>query len=390
MTRLSNGRFAFVIAIALLPLLIFKYTGFIVENAAWLTGRPGHTNVNWPLPLGISFITFTVISYLVDVRNGIVSPEKSFWRFFLYLSFFPHLIAGPIMRARELLPQLKHLTFKPKLLKLGVLLFAVGMIKKVVIADQVALWVDHYYEGVTRDLPHALLAFYGFAVQIYCDFSGYVDMALGLAFILGVRLPLNFNRPYSAVSIREFWRRWHMTLSRWLRDYLYIPLGGSARGAGRTAWALSVTMLLGGLWHGASWTFVLWGALHAFYMICERLVSGPARSKYFPELLARIWTFHLVCFAWIFFRAGNWGHLAELFEGFATAGSWRFLASEALFPVILITVTLAFHHYDRVSFIAWIIKKIPAAYTYAISLALIVLCKIVSLGNPSAFIYFDF
>lgn len=388
--KLSLAAFSFVIAGALTPLFIFKYAGFAATNMAWLFGTPKIASGGWALPLGISFITFTVISYLVDVRKGTAAAETGFWRFFLYLSFFPHLIAGPIMRAKELLPQLKHLTFKPKLVKLGVLLFAVGMVKKMVVADPLSHWVDVYYSGAgARDLPHAMLAFYAFPVQIYCDFSGYVDMALGIAFILGIRLPLNFNRPYLACSIREFWRRWHITLSRWLKDYLYIPMGGSAHGFTRTALALLVTMLLGGLWHGASWTFVMWGGLHALFMILEH-AAGRFLKFRFPDFLKRLWTFHLVAILWIFFRAPTWRSLDGLFGGFFIPGSWTFLYSDAVFASLLILVTLALHFRDKVSFIVWIARRLPTVSVYAVSLALILLCKIIAVGNPSAFIYFDF
>ncbi len=388
--KLSPAAFRWVLAGALLPLFIFKYAGFAAANMAWMFGASKIAVGGWALPLGISFITFTVISYLVDVRQGTAEAEKGFWRFFLYLSFFPHLIAGPIMRAKELLPQLKHLMFKPKLVKLGVLLFAVGMVKKMVVADPLSHWVDVYYGAAgVRDLPHALLAFYAFPVQIYCDFSGYVDMALGSAFILGIRLPLNFNRPYLACSIREFWRRWHITLSRWLRDYLYIPMGGSSHGFARTALALLATMFLGGLWHGASWTFVVWGGLHALLMITEH-AAGRFLKFRLPDILRRFWTFHAVAVLWIFFRAPNWQSLGGLFGGFSASGSWDFFYTEAAFPILLIVAALALHFRDKVSFVAWMARRLPAVSVYAVSLALILLCKVIAVGNPSAFIYFDF
>ena len=285
--RMPRWQFAATLIIVFAPLVFFKYSVFLMNNLSLLLGSGMVTRAAWVLPLGISFITFTVTAYLVDIRKGLIVPEKKFLRYGVFVSFFPHLIAGPIMRAKELLPQLDHLVFKTKFIKLGLYLYAIGMLKKVVFADQIGIFVDKFYSvDSSANIYNSLFAFYGFAAQIYCDFSGYMDMAYGLAFIMGIRLPLNFNRPYAASSIRDFWRRWHMTLSRWLRDYLYIPLGGSYKGYTRTLANIMITMVLGGLWHGASWMFVLWG-------ICSRHLFGA--GAFSPSFFALD---QIPCMAW--------------------------------------------------------------------------------------------
>ena len=390
--KLSRAWFVVIIILLFMPLCFYKYTGFILDNLGALFGFSNSFDVSWKLPLGISFITFTAVAYLVDVRKGRVKAERSFPRFALFISFFPQLIAGPIMRSWELLPQIKHLYFNRKMVKLGLMLFAIGMLKKTVFADQIAMFVDKFYDvNSVADLPHSLFAFYGFAVQIYCDFSGYMDMALGLAFVLGIRLPLNFNRPYQATSIQEFWHRWHMTLSRWLRDYLYIPLGGSRQGLPRTMFSLAATMVLGGLWHGAAWTFVIWGAFHAFFLVLEKLIKVFVKVKFeVPVLVKRVFTFHIVCFSWILFRARGWDEVGHILRGFFVRGSFADLFSTASFAVILIIICLLFHKWDRVSFSCWMVKKLPGTFIYAIVIMIILISKVLSAGSPSAFIYFDF
>jgi alginate O-acetyltransferase complex protein AlgI len=390
--RQSSGRFALMVAVTFLPLCFYKYLGFLIANINAVLGTHLDFPTSWQLPLGISFITFTAGAYLVDVRHHKLEPESDFTRFALYMSFFPQLIAGPIMRPRELLPQLNHLFFKPKMLKFGLFLFAIGMIKKVVFADQIATWVDHFYRMQSpADLPHSLFAFYGFSVQIYCDFSGYTDMALGLAFMLGIRLPLNFNRPYIAQSVREFWRRWHITLSRWLRDYLYIPLGGNRKGYGRTVLALMLTMTLGGLWHGAAWTFVIWGMLHGLFLMTEHAVKRlPVPQWRVPTLFKQLWTFHIVSIAWILFRARNWSEVHHMLSGFFVAGDWQGLFPVIAFPVFLIILYFVLQRWDRISFVLWMVRRLPAPVIYGLTLILILAAKVISVGSPSAFIYFDF
>ena len=388
----SNTAYKIILSACLLPLCFFKYTNFLLNNIFILLGK-GRTDIgHWSLPLGISFITFTVLAYLVDIRRGKYVAERSFTRVALYLSFFPHLIAGPIMRPRELFPQFAHLRLKPKLIKLGLLLFSVGLIKKILFADILAPFVDSVYQGsLPSNFVRSTLAFYAFAVQIYCDFSGYVDMALGLAFILGIRLPLNFNRPYLADSIVDFWRRWHMTLSRWLRDYLYIPLGGSRHGAGRTFLALVITMLIGGLWHGAAWTFVLWGAYHGALLAFEHFAKTKGWGiEKLPLWVRRIVTFHLVCFGWIFFRAKGPEQMQRLLSGLLISDGWKGTLHASLFVVALIVVFFLLHAFDRVSLFCWLARRQRAVVIYGVFAVILLASMALSVGNPSAFIYFDF
>jgi alginate O-acetyltransferase complex protein AlgI len=332
----------------------FKYVGFLVDSSYGLLrtigvdGDPPFVDV--VLPVGISFFTFQAISYIVDVYRRKVEPT-TLLDFGVYLAFFPQLVAGPIVRASELLPQLRHRRDARRVdASLAFWLIAAGLFKKVVVASYLAEEsVDPLFA-----LPHqhggfeAMLGVYAYAIQIYADFSGYTDIAIGVALLLGFQFPLNFDAPYSATSIQDFWRRWHMTLSRWLRDYVYIPLGGNQGTRGSTYRNLMLTMLLGGLWHGAAWTFVVWGGLHGAMLVAERwwgeerhdpvldepaAPPAPTGGSAVPDpdgavlvdarptrpaigstdgLLGRwgrrIVTFNLICVAWIFFRATSFGN----------------------------------------------------------------------------------
>src|SRR5688500_15682155 len=257
------------------------------------------------LPVGLSFFTCEAISYVVDVYRG-ETPAASLMDVAILQAFFPHLVAGPIVRANELLPQLRT-PRDPRAVLAGPGLFLVagGLVKKTVVADELARRVVDpvFNDPAGHSGAEVLLAIYGFAAQIYCDFSGYTDMAIGLALLLGFVLPQNFNRPYLALSLQDFWRRWHMTLSRWLRDYLYIPLGGNRGGARKTYRNLMLTMLLGGLWHGAAWTFVIWGGIHGGALSAERWARRHWAGFHMPAWLAWLVTFHVVCLAWVFFRS---------------------------------------------------------------------------------------
>jgi alginate O-acetyltransferase complex protein AlgI len=265
------------VATNLLVLAWFKYIGFLSLSAQSSLRYLGiHVHVPLPevlLPIGISFFTFQALSYVIDTSRGKIRPV-SLLEFAVYLSFFPHLIAGPIVRATEFLPQIKE-RIGPRHVDVGKAfwLISIGLFKKVVIASYLATYAADPLFGFPRQHAgvEALFGVYAYAIQIYADFSGYTDIAIGLALLLGIQFPQNFNAPYAAASLQDFWRRWHMTLSRWLRDYLYIPLGGSRRGRVRTYVNIMITMLLGGLWHGAAWTFVAWGALHGAGLIVERL-----------------------------------------------------------------------------------------------------------------------
>lgn len=392
LSSVSRNRYLLIALMSLLPLCIFKYSGFILTNLDLVFGTSWARGIHWQLPLGISFITFTVIAYLIDVRRGAFRFEPDLSRTALYIAFFPHLIAGPIMRPKELFPQLNHISIKRSFLRIGIFLFAIGMFKKVVIADQIAPLVDQFYrEHTLLNLPRTLFLFYAFPWQIYCDFSGYTDMALALAFIIGVRLPLNFNRPYLAESVRDFWHRWHITLSRWLRDYLYFPLGGNRYGWMHTAINLMITMLLGGLWHGAAWTFIAWGALHGLLLAGEYLFRVFVRVKFHLPILAKqIIAFHIIAFTWFFFRSNSLAELSYVLTGFLKPDGWKEVLGSASFPIGLILLCFLLHRWDRVSLIFWLVRHWSTPFVYGLALTLFVASVALSVGNPNRFVYFDF
>jgi D-alanyl-lipoteichoic acid acyltransferase DltB (MBOAT superfamily) len=291
-------------------LCVFKYFNFFSSSMhsalSWFGVDVQLPYLNVLLPVGISFYTFQTLSYSIDVYRGSLRPEKKFINYALYVSFFPQLVAGPIIRASDLLPQFLRATrVDPGQLSVDLSLIFRGLTKKILIADMIAtLGVDPVFSNPEAYSAAALwLGFYGYAIQIYCDFSGYSDVAIGVAGILGFRVPPNFNRPYWADSPRDFWRRWHISLSTWLRDYLYIPLGGNRVGRAETIRNVLITMGLGGLWHGAAWNFILWGIYHGGLLAVERLY-WPLRGSQGPAsmLVKRVLTFHLVCFGWLLFR----------------------------------------------------------------------------------------
>ena len=310
---------ALQVSAALLLLFVFKYFNFFAGSAAQFGLLVSASTL--VLPVGISFYVFQAVSYVIDERRQHI-PRVGFAETLAYIAFFPQLVAGPIVRAHVFLPQLQQRrVFNRYMLRTGLLLFAMGMFKKVVIADNVGLFVDQVYAtpGATTAGNH-VLAFYLYAIQIYYDFCGYSEMAIGIARTLGFRFPRNFARPYLAASITEFWRRWHISLSTWLRDYLYIPLGGNRRGSIRTYVNLAVVMLLGGLWHGAAWTFVAWGGIHGALLAGERLLRyRPAsRSARAAGILV---TFHLVAISWVFFRSPDFAAAGRFFAGMAATDS---------------------------------------------------------------------
>ncbi len=313
-------------------LAYFKYTNFLLGIINDL--QLGNFQVvDIVLPVGISFYTFQVLSYTIDVYRGLLKPAKNIFDFGFYISFFPHLVAGPIVRASLFLPQI-HTDIK--ITKddraAAVFLILTGLFKKAVISDYISVnFVDRVFDAPALYTGFEnLMAVYGYAMQIYCDFSGYSDMAIGVALLLGYRLGINFNQPYQSASITEFWRRWHISLSSWLRDYLYVPLGGNRKGKLRQYVNLFITMLLGGLWHGASWNFVFWGFLHGVALAIDKLfrtiVNVP--KTFLMRALGVLLTFHFVCFCWIFFRAQDFATATEMlsrifgnFEG-AIAMQW--------------------------------------------------------------------
>jgi alginate O-acetyltransferase complex protein AlgI len=324
LTRTRHRKLVLILGVGfnLLILCFWKYTPLIVDTLAPLLGLKSPrleqiASGQWVVPMGISFYAFTGIAYMVDVYRRIIEPEANPIRFALFTSFFPHLVAGPILRPREFLSELKpgRMPTKPLAPAEGAFLIGRGFFKKLVLADSIAVAIDPFFAHVADSSTAGVWAtpyVYLYALQIYFDFSGYTDIARGLGLWFGFRWPENFNWPYLATSIQDFWRKWHMTLSRFLRDYLYIPLGGNRGGPLHVYAALMATMLLGGLWHGASWSFMLWGGLHGAFLIINRwwgmtamhgrlaaLTGAPATMWWWVRVVL---TFNAVCLAWCFFR----------------------------------------------------------------------------------------
>ena len=295
----------------------FKYANFFIDNVNWLIDGAIEP-LDLMLPLAISFFTFQQIAYLVDSYKGLVK-ERNFLNYCLFVTYFPQLIAGPIVHHSEMMPQFA--SSRLKLIRwnnmfIGLFIFSMGLFKKVVIADTLAVWANNGFDGTeSLDFWTAWQTSLSYTFQLYYDFSGYTDMAIGAALMMNIRLPINFNSPYKACDIQDFWRRWHMTLSRWLRDYLYIPLGGNRGAEWRTDSNLFITFLLGGLWHGAGWTFVIWGALHGGAVIVHRYWK-KARLR-LPSLLGWLVTFLYVNMAWVFFRAASTEDALRVLKGMA-------------------------------------------------------------------------
>ena len=324
-----RGLLAVSLGALLLPLLFFKYQEFllgVIGDLASLWGpRPAFSALEVVLPVGISFYSFQALSYVVDVYRGELAPCRRLSQFFLYISFFPQLIAGPIERAGHILPQVERLARRQRLpvdLLPACDLFLRGLVKKAVFADSFARYVDLVFTRLDEvSFPCILAATGFFTLQIYCDFSGYTDMARGLARAMGVELSINFDYPYLARNIAQFWRRWHVTLSTWFRDYVYIPLGGSRRGEARTYLNLMLTMLLCGLWHGAAYTFVIWGAYHGLLLAVHRFYAlRLARRLPLPRLLCGALTLGAVSLGWFVFRARE---LSDLVLFVHRALDWR-------------------------------------------------------------------
>ena len=370
------------------------------------------------LPIGISFYTFQTISYTVDIYRGKLTPSKSFWEFALFVSFFPQLVAGPILRASHFLPQLREKlsdsNFSKKLrtinihhsaVRIGVTLIAMGLFKKIFLADNIAPLVDEIFI-IPYELLGSFLVVLGaiaFGVQIYCDFSGYTDIAIGAATILGFNIPANFNKPYFATSPVDFWRRWHISLSTWLRDYLYIPLGGNKKGNLRTYSNLITVMFLGGLWHGASWNFVVWGLMHGGFLAIQKLISS-----YFPSLsnsvflksrLGKIITIlgtqYLIFMTWLAFRVENFEILSYVLYKYVV---WDFVIDSTLYGVlshnkIPIILILGFFILNYISYKRNLVKLLSEVKpVYWIGFLIIVMTSIFLFYDtmPEQFIYFRF
>ena len=380
------------IAVNLGLLGFFKYFNFFAQSAAQISGSLGlpvtYEAMKIILPVGISFYVFKTMSYTIDVYRRTQAAERDLLRFTTFVVFFPELVAGPIVRASRLLPQLKNdHPFSYERMVSGLTQIASGYVRKVAIADSIAPLVDiRFAHPEVHNSWSLLIGVYLYAFQIYCDFSGYSSIAIGLARILGFDFGINFDRPYFSRSFSEFWSRWHISLSSWLRDYLYISLGGNRGGKLKTYRNLMITMLLGGLWHGASWTFVFWGALHGIYLVVERVVSIRL-----PKVIQLLLVFHLTCFAWVFFRAHSFSNAWQMLTGIAAMhGSildvdnrWRIMKCVVMIAVMLVFEAAAF-----------LPKLEPREVTPAMRLAFVAACAWVVLifgtfsGNN--FIYFQF
>jgi alginate O-acetyltransferase complex protein AlgI len=374
----------------------FKYFGFFVDEFNSLLDGIGLGSplpiVQIVLPIGISFFTFQAISYVVDVYRG-ETRAASLMDVAILQAFFPHLVAGPIVRANELLPQLRTPRDPRTVLAgPGLFLIAGGLIKKTVVADELARRVVDpvYNDPIAHSGGEIMLAFYAFAAQIYCDFSGYTDMAIGIALLLGFQLPQNFNRPYAAVSLQDFWRRWHMTLSRWLRDYLYIPLGGNRKGERKTYRNLMITMLLGGFWHGASFTFLIWGGIHGGALAGERWARERFAGFRVPAPVAWFVTFHVVCIAWVFFRAPNLTTAFDILGGIGLSGPSPLVTLPMVF-LVLAAIAVQFlpqGGWRRAE--AWLVARPVAFQGVAIGALIVAADAAVGQQGVAPFIYFQF
>ncbi|MCY3023165.1 MAG: MBOAT family protein [Planctomycetota bacterium] len=392
----------------------FKYSGFITDNLNALLAAAGlsiqlpdpvaypnallgvmgvsaaHHFVTVILPIGISFHTFQSMSYTIDAYKGNIKMERSFIRFLTFVSFFPQLVAGPIERARNLLPQLQS---APRITSQditdGLSLVLVGFFKKVALADYLALYVDKVYAAPANFRAPALaLATFAFAWQIYFDFSGYTDMARGIARVMGFRLMLNFNNPYVATSLGDFWNRWHISLSTWFKDYLYIPLGGNRHGTFSTYRNMFLTMVISGLWHGAAWTFVIWGALHALGRVLTRELERTAfyRDR-IPALLKQLFVFAFVCLAWVFFRAQSVGDAWLVISRIFSSG-W----ANPQFPIVMLVLVMSVWLYQFMYTSRAVLRPLLELSPVRVTTAMLMIAYLAIVAQPStkAFIYFQF
>ena len=386
-------------------LAFFKYTPLVVRSIApWLQDagafREAPTFGDWVVPVGISFYTFQTLSYTIDLYRGRIDQAPSFRDFLLYVSFFPQLVAGPIVRAGELLPQfVKRRRLAPEHIQQGVYAIVTGLCMKMVIADGVAAPVNMLFDegdALVAGAAQTWIAVSCFSLQIYADFAGYSRIAIGLALLMGLRFPKNFDYPYISQSLSEFWTRWHITLSQWLRDYLYVPLGGNRKGPSRTQANLMITMLLGGLWHGAAWTYVAWGLWHGVGLAIERALGWnrvrrdrPRGAEICVRILRIVLVWAFVTSGWVFFRARDfstaWTVLHTMWidpwtEGFGPWVDWRFMV---LFPLVFLPHAFQVLH-------EWFGAEKGRKGRVAIVVASLLLLTFVRRIINQAFIYFQF
>lgn len=384
-------------------LVYFKYTNFFTELICDLQNREFNP-FDIALPVGISFFTFQSLSYTIDVYRGRIQPLDRLLDYAFYISFFPQLVAGPIVRARDFIPQIrKPLFVSAEMFNKGIFFIICGLFKKAVISDYIGVnFVERIfanpqlYSGVEN-----LMGVYGYAMQIYCDFSGYSDMAIGIALLLGFHFNINFDSPYQSASITEFWRRWHISLSSWLRDYLYIPLGGNRSGRVRQLINLMITMLLGGLWHGDSLNFLLWGGFHGLALVCHKLwrdirkKDKTDQSKGPFRFMGVLVTFHFVCFTWIFFRHQNFSEAFNMIHQIVydfKPGLFFQLISGYWQVFTLIAIGFALHFMPRRAEESFfnLVQKTPLIGKAILIVALVFLVIQIKSSDIQPFIYFKF
>jgi D-alanyl-lipoteichoic acid acyltransferase DltB (MBOAT superfamily) len=387
----------------------FKYTNFFIDSFIssfrLFGGQLDSFSLNIILPVGISFYTFQTLSYTIDIYRDRLKPTKNWLAFFSFVAFFPQLVAGPIERASHLLPQFfKTYSFDYKVFKSGMLLIAFGLFKKMVIADRLAILVNEVYNNPELYCGTDLIvATIFFAFQIYCDFSGYSDIAIGIARTMGFDLMKNFDAPYFARSITDFWRRWHISLSTWFRDYVYIPLGGSRKGEFRVYLNLFIVFVVSGLWHGAAITFIIWGGIHGLIIVTEKAFGNYKliikRDQFIPSLVFTLTTFSIVCFAWIFFRANSFSDslyiVEHLFDFSSPEGIFGLGLPEHEVKLSLLAI-LALMSFDFIHRKFNALKQLNKSHfalrslAYVVIIYAIVIFGVYGEGGVAEFIYFQF
>ncbi|MDQ6419747.1 MBOAT family O-acyltransferase [Paenibacillus sp. LHD-117] len=411
-----NGKLALVagLVVVLGNLVFFKYSMFLLENIERMLGftlslqGTAFDDRMIALPIGISFYSFQLIAYLVDVYKGKLKPSRSLFEFWVFISLFAHSAAGPILRGGDFLPQLRNIAsihFRTPRVKLGLAFILLGLVKKVVIVEKIAPYVNEYFNNAqTLNGVESWVASYLFAFQIYFDFSAYSEMAVGIGFLLGLRLDLNFKTPYLSGSSTEFWRRWHITLSQWIRDYVFIPLGGSRVKNWRIYVNLIAAMTISGIWHGAAWTFIIWGFYHGLLSAAHRMY-GKGIKKLGWQKLQRNWLykvlaiavfFHLTVIGWVFFRANSWADAVHMLKQMTLLGGVTFtketlmlLAVAAGLYLLHIVESVAVKHFKRWS-LAWEMT-VPSIVRGAVYAAIAIgLLMLLMNGEASTFIYFAF
>lgn len=406
----TKGRRKMLLALSLtidLGLLCyFKYTNFFLEMLQPLISDEPFTARNIFLPVGVSFFTFQSLSYVIDIYRGKLEPTQKWIDYIFYLSFFPQLVAGPIVRAKDFIPQIYRKPFpNGKMFNYGFMLILIGLCKKIMVSDYISVnYVDRVFDNpLLYSGFENLMAIYGYAIQIYCDFSGYSDIAIGLALLLGFRFPENFHLPYQSATITDFWHRWHISLSTWLKDYLYISLGGNRKGKFRMYLNLLITMLLGGLWHGAAIRFIIWGGLHGLALCLHKLamsifpgmkVCGEDMTPW-RRFLSTLVTFNFVCFCWIFFRAGDMQTVRDILHQVGTSMQWEmiptFIASYwKVFLIILIAYVMHFIPFTSHENMKQAVFRLPIAIKILLSVAVIYIALLFQGGDVQPFIYFQF